>query len=360
MKKKTLHFTKKNLLQYLGMTVLFVAISALSLQFLLKQFTKGVSFDQLHIFSLNAVLSLAVLLCVYVLVDALRLYFILKALKEDISFGYTLVLTFINVFVSNITPFTIGGAFAMIYFLHKKGLPVGKAAAVTSLKSFLASSFNILLMPFAFFFMIVGTSGGDELKKAALFSPLILIGYVIFIWALFKVLKHRRRLHEIIYRFYKALYSRKIISSHRFYKLYSVTSKQVDHFASNFRMFFSGLPKYISLTFLVTILYYIILYMFSAVMAKDLSLKVSILEVMSTQAIATFIMYFGFTPGGSGIAEGSYLLLFSKFITSDVILAALTFYWRLFTVYISTAIGGIFFMIQIFIIQHKTKSQKSS
>lgn len=360
MKKPTLHFSKRTLLRYLGLTILFVAISIFSIQFLLRQFTNNVTFSELHIFTTGALFTLTLLLCAYVLVDAFRLYFILRALNENISFGYIIVLTFINVFVSNVTPFTIGGAFAMIYFLTKKGLSVGKAAAVTSLKSFLASSFNIMLMPFAFFFITMGAESTDNIRKAAYFTPLVLVGYVIFIFLLFKILKHREKINKLIYHFYKWLYHRKIISSKTFYKIYDSTSSQVDQFASNFRMFFGGLPKYIGLTFLVTILYYVILYLFSVVMAKDLKLDVSTIEVMSTQAIATFIMYFGFTPGGSGIAEGSYLLLFSKLIESDVVLAALTFYWRLFTVYISALMGGVLFVIQVIRIQYKKQHDEKS
>lgn len=346
MKNQNKHFTKKSLLRYLGFTLLFVTISIFSLQFLLHQFN-NITFSELHIFSKNALAQMLILLFAYVVIDSFRLYFILRTLKENIVFPYVLILTFINFFICNITPFTIGGAFAMIYFLNKQGLSIGKAAAVTSLKSFLASSFNMMLIPFALYFVLTGVSGDESIKKAAIFFPIILIGYILFIVLLFKVLKHKDKINSLIYKLYKWLYNKKLISSDTFYKSYKSITKQVDSFASTFREFFGGLPRYILLSFVSTIFYYFALYAFSVIMSSDLSLDIPALEIMANQAVATFIMYFGVTPGGSGFAEGGYVYLFSKIVDSEIILAALTFYWRLFTVYITSAIGGVLFFIEV-------------
>ena len=53
-------------------------------------------------------------------------------------------------------------------------------------------------------------------------------------------------------------------------------------------------------------------------------------------------MYFAPTPGATGVAEGSYSLLFTRFVNSSDIVP-LIFAWRFLTKYIGMIIGMILF-----------------
>lgn len=356
------YFSLRSIVKYVGFTILFIAISFFSIYALLKQFN-NISFSEIHIFSTTAVIQMVLLMFGYVAIDSFRTYFILRVLGEKIRKSYILILAFINFFICNITPFSIGGAFAMIYFLHKKGLPVGKAAAVTSLKALLASAFNMMIFPFSLLYVLGANDNISNMataKRALTIFPFVLIGYVIILILLFKLLKHREKINLIIHRFYSWIYHRKWISSHTFYKLYESTSTQINTFSYNVRTFFSGAPKYIVLSFVATILYYIAIYLFSVIMVNDLSLNLSALQTMAFQSVATLIMYFGATPGASGIAEGGYAYLFSKLVTEDIQLAALTFYWRLFTTYITSGIGGILFFGEVYRVRKQNRLSKKN
>jgi len=44
-------------------------------------------------------------------------------------------ITFLNVFVSNITPSAAGGGFIQIYYLNKYGVNIGDATAATTIRT---------------------------------------------------------------------------------------------------------------------------------------------------------------------------------------------------------------------------------
>lgn len=349
------YFTKQSLIKYSLFALLFALISYFSIVFILKQF-KGVNFSNIHIFSLNAIMIMVLLMFIYVFIDSLRTYFILRALNERISFGYTYLLAFINIFISTITPFSMGGSFATIYLLYKKGLSVGKAAAVTSLKSILASSLNMLIAPIALFFVTKSKTvltNPAALNQALLFFPLFFIGYILLLVLLFRALKHTSKINHLFHRIFTYMYHRKWMSADRYKQIYTHTSEQITQFASNVRDFFAGAPRFIILSIIATILYYLALYLFSVVMVMDLKLGIPTLIVMAYQSIATLIMYLGVTPGASGFAEGGYAYLFSKIVNNDIQLAALTFYWRLFTTHITSIIGALLLGFELYRIRRK-------
>jgi glycosyltransferase involved in cell wall biosynthesis len=58
-------------------------------------------------------------------------------------------------------------------------------------------------------------------------------------------------------------------------------------------------------------------------------------------------MYFGLTPGATGIAEGGFALLFSSHVAkADIV--SLTVLWRFFTVYAGTLAGLVLFYTELF------------
>ena len=68
--------------------------------------------------------------------------------------------------------------------------------------------------------------------------------------------------------------------------------------------------------------------------------------VMGRMIILNILLYFSPTPGGSGIAEGGFILLFSSMLPEGTVgIVAVT--WRLFAEYIPFLIG-FYYTIKIF------------
>jgi uncharacterized protein (TIRG00374 family) len=61
---------------------------------------------------------------------------------------------------------------------------------------------------------------------------------------------------------------------------------------------------------------------------------------MYIQLFIILLSYFSPTPGASGIAEVSSLVLMAALVASPVA-AIYTFLWRMCTLYVNTTIGGI-------------------
>ena len=139
--------TKAKVLTYSIFTLIFIGTSYLSVVFIEKHFNSRISFSANKSLSPIILLTLGILFLFYFLLDALRFLYVLKALKIHVTLCYLIKLAFINMFLSNITPFATGGAFAQIYFLNKKDISIGDATAATTIKTVLPIIFFFITTP---------------------------------------------------------------------------------------------------------------------------------------------------------------------------------------------------------------------
>ena len=89
------------------------------------------------------------------------------------------------------------------------------------------------------------------------------------------------------------------------------------------------------------------LFLFPVLLIRDLNPSVSTVEIILSQIVITFVMYFAPTPGSSGVAEAAFILLFSNDVEKGY-LVSLTFVWRLFTMYLGIVFGMVVFYAQLF------------
>lgn len=130
--------------------------------------------------------------------------------------------------------------------------------------------------------------------------------------------------------------------------------REINSFSRSFTLFFPGHPGYILLSIFFTALFLLLLFSFSVVFIQAMVYHMPILTILAIQVFITFLMYFAPIPGASGIAEGSYALLFSRLIDPADI-AVLTLLWRFFTIYLVVIIGIVITYFEIF-----SKARKQS
>ncbi|GJQ60674.1 MAG: hypothetical protein SCALA701_34750 [Candidatus Scalindua sp.] len=94
------------------------------------------------------------------------------------------------------------------------------------------------------------------------------------------------------------------------------------------------------LGFLFTCLFFAIRFIIPYFIIIGLGGSAHVVEVMYIQLFIILICYFSPTPGGSGMAEVSSLVLMTSFI-GNPLTPIYTFLWRLCTLYVNCAIGGI-------------------
>src|SRR5680860_1239565 len=128
-------------------SLLFIALTAAGLYAVYDQFAgRSISFDT-RLIAPQTLAAVVALLLIYFISDGLRLHFTLRALGHRLSFPVIFRLVFINLFFSNVTPMATGGGFAQIWYLHRHGIPVGRATAATTIRTVLAVLFIFSLTP---------------------------------------------------------------------------------------------------------------------------------------------------------------------------------------------------------------------
>ncbi|MGV8981432.1 lysylphosphatidylglycerol synthase transmembrane domain-containing protein [Clostridium sp.] len=336
---------KTKVLTYSIFTLIFIATSYLSVLFIRKHFSYKTSFFTFEFLSPSILVTLGVLLVFYFLLDALRFLYVLRTLKIEVSFVYLVKLSFINMFLSNITPFATGGAFAQIYFLNKKEISFGDATAATTIKTALPIIFFFITTPIILItdkslFKIIPSD-----NNLIYFLSLVLM-YILACYGFYKVIKNTNIIKRNLSKILVILKYKKIISKGKFERFKNSSFLEIDIFAINIKRFLRGKKQYILLSIIFMILYLFALFIFPVILIRGFNSSISTSQIISLQILLTFITYFAPTPGATGVAEGGFTLMFSNFVgKSDIV--SLTFSWRFFTMYLGMIIGLIIFYGEI-------------
>ena len=328
-----LHISRK-VTGYFGLAALFFALSFTTIYFVHHHFSAGRLRIPSNLFSANVIGSLVILLVLYFLADGLRLYSVIRAMGFRIAFSYIIKLVFVNIFVSNVTPLATGGGVVQVYFMRRKGMPVGEATAATSIRTILAALILFTLTP-----VIIWT---EPNQFRMFFHRNLLYGitgvscaYLAVFWI---ILCRIRIIKRWMFRVLYLLNAMNIVSRPRFRSWFLKVSRELDLLSHGFKRYFRNSPGWAVLSVFFTALFLLLLFSFSIVLVRALGYQVPVLTVLAFQVVVTFFMYFAPTPGATGVAEGGYGLLFAQLVQRQDI-ALLTLAWRFLTIYVGVAIG---------------------
>lgn len=293
-------------------------------------------------FTWKLVIQLLILLCLFYTFDGLRLLFVFKTIGTEVSFILMLKLIFINVFASGVTPLATGGGFAQVYFLSRNNVSVGIATAATAIRTVIASVLIFASVPLILT-MEKGLNAIITIQHGILYSLLLIFVYILLFYIL---LKKKNILKNIVIGFIKLLNKIHIIKDEKLESMKISVDKEIEIFMQNILLFWRGRKVYVFLSILSSCVYLFVLFFFPYVLLKYMGIDVHILTVLSIQVLITFLIYFTPTPGGSGVAEGGFALIFSHFVTSGFV-PPLTLYWRFLTMYLGMIIGFVLFYKEV-------------
>lgn len=336
MKKKFVSiraFRRRYFTYYVGAIVYFL-LSLLTFIFVRHFFYVERMVFPLDVLNLSVLMSLVLLLTGYFLLDGIRLYAVLKTMGFVVPFSDMMKLVFINIFVSNVTPLATGGGFAQIYFLHKFSVPIGVAVAATSMRTVIAAC---LIFIFAPLFIWLRPSDYREFFHPSLMVLMTGISglYLLVFWVMvFKSVWLNRWLS----RWFTLLGRLGWLSAKTISALNQRLSIEIESFSHGVLDFFNGHRVWRWLSVFATLLFLLSMFSFSLILLAAMGYHINIMNVLSYQTVVTFFTYFSPTPGGVGVAEGSYGLLFSSFVEAKHLMV-LTLMWRVLTIYIGVLIG---------------------
>ena len=262
--------------------------------------------------------------------DGSRLMHMVKISHEKITLYQAVQVVFGNYFLALLTPGATGGAVAQLMFLRHAGVPTGKATVLVIVRTLLSIFFLVLCMPFIFLHdegILPGISN-QTLMVVTLTAFVVIIAIVVgarqgtldyFVIRFTRHMKNSRR--------------RKVFAFYRDTKCAIALLLQ-----SPWKMLLVFVESGLNL-----------LCIYAIVPCLLLGLGVTDADwytVMGRMIFLNMLLYFTPTPGGSGVAEGGFVLLFSETVPAGTV-GIIAVCWRLIAEYIPFLIG-LYYTLTVF------------
>lgn len=291
--------------------------------------------------ALKAIAPVWIVLCVgayllHLCLDASTIWHYLRCQGYKVSFRYALFNSIIGMYYSNVTPGATGGQPMQVYYLKKKGVPIGIGTSALTVKFF---CFQFML---AVLSTVLWIAYGDYIAVQTGSSIWILIvGYTYNLITVSFVLM--MAVNKNLVRFFIKLFIR-IGTKLHICKNPEATLVKWEDILSTFHesvMSMRTHPKdfFIQLVLGGAILLAQMLPIFLVYCAFELNgsnyLELTTLGIMLYVSAAYTPL-----PGASGAQEGVFAIYFSKVFPDGIRLMALLL-WRFFTYYISILVGAV-------------------
>lgn len=262
--------------------------------------------------------------------DGSRLMHMVNISNEKISLYQAVQVVFGNYFLALLTPGATGGAVAQLMFLRHAGVPTGKATVLVIVRTLLSIFFLVLCMPFIFLHdegILPGISN-QTLMAITLTAFVVIIAIVVG--------ARQGTLDYFVIRFTRRMKNsrrRKVFAFYRDTKCAIALLLQ-----SPWKMLLVFIESGLNL-----------LCIYAIVPCLLLGLGVTDADwytVMGRMIFLNMLLYFTPTPGGSGVAEGGFVLLFSETVPAGTV-GIIAVCWRLIAEYIPFLIG-LYYTLTVF------------
>jgi len=266
----------------------------------------------------------------------LRTYYIMKVINKNITFSSAIKASYSNIFLGAATPSQTGGGIAEIFFVTRDDIPIPEASAGV-IMTFVCTLFFLTIALFMLYFFKPQGVGYlfSVMIKTASFMMAAATG--IFIISVFFTNSVNRVLLYIFYRLKESgkIKDRRGRIEHR---LTRICEGMLNYRGASLFMWRHGKLAMILGVFF-TCLFFAARFIIPYFIVRGLGMNANVAAVMYIQLLITLITYFSPTPGGSGLAEMSSIVLMGSFV-SDAMAPLYTVLWRFSTLYVNVFIGG--------------------
>lgn len=263
------------------------------------------------------------------LLDGSRLMHLVRISNEKITLMQAVRVVFGNYFLALLTPGATGGAVAQLVFLRHAGVPAGKATVLVIVRTLVSILFLAVCMPF----ILMKDTGilpwiSDEML--GLISVVVFSSIFFMIWAF-----RNNLLDYFIIKFAK-----------RFIR---IRRKKIIVFYRDIKgavLLLSSAPWSMLRVFVESGVSLLAIYGVVPFLLMGLGVEVNWYSVMGRMIFLNMLLYFSPTPGGSGIAEGGFVLLFSGMVPAGTV-GIVAVFWRIIAEYIPFLIG-FYYTVKVF------------
>ncbi|HEX3047093.1 MAG TPA: lysylphosphatidylglycerol synthase transmembrane domain-containing protein, partial [Bacillota bacterium] len=298
-----------------------------------------------------------------------RMYLIGNGMGAKIKLRRYFQIYMATCFISHVTPFNSGGTPLQIYLLHRQGIPVGKASAITAVDLGINTIIFFLLGSIAIIQRISGVvfphwlsvpvNGGIWLASGiagilpAMLIGIFLVAILLFFWNRSRIKKTGRPLTRFLTKLpgWFTWISQRINNfiqkkgwSQKFRREYSV-------FKEGWRSLANQNPGRLIWAVFLTAIYWFFYLSLAPLVMVALGKSVSFISLMGEQLFFNLVQIFIPTPGGSGGSELIMSYLF-RGIAGEARIGWFVLLWKIYTFFSTLIIGGYFF-IRMVLVQGK-------
>lgn len=261
--------------------------------------------------------------------DGTRLSKLVNIAGVNISLYTALEVIFGNYFLALLTPGAAGGAVAQVMFLRRAGIPVGKATVIVLTRTLMSIMFLIVCMPIIFYIdpALIPWMSPTTLIGATIATVLVSVAGIWFLKTKFAV-----------YFVLKTIRKFKINRRRRIFSIFNDVRSAV--------ALLSTAPSAVFWVFVQSGFSLLALYAIVPILFLGLGAAVDWPIVMARMILLNLILYFAPTPGGSGVAEGGFVLLFGELLPPGTV-GILAVTWRILAEYLPFGLG-FYFTLQAF------------
>lgn len=310
--------TKKLLVRLAALFVFVLLISAAVIYF-----TFDIrALEYMTMFDLQCVLLALVCLALGLAFDGLRLMTLADVTDEKLPVRQVVNVVLSNYFLALVTPGASGGAIAQIMFMKKAGVPVAKATVVVLVRTIMSIFFLILLVP------VVLHSDSDISRwmppSVITTVSVLFVSLPVIAFFLMRTKYPEQWLYLCTAKFSYDTRRNCFIWYKEFKHAFVVMGQHP------FRILKAFLESGISL---------LCIYATVPAFFTGLNIDFDLFQVMGRMVLLNLVLYFSPTPGGSGIAEAGFVVLFSNILPNglDGIMAVL---WRFTAEYLPFLMGA--------------------
>lgn len=312
----------KKLLMRLAVLFTFVVLISAAVIY----FTVDIrTLEYLTLFEPRCILLALSCLLIGLVFDGLRLITLTNVTDGKLTFRQVVNVVLSNYFLALVTPGASGGAIAQVMFMRKAGVPVAQSTVVVLVRTIMSIIFLILLVP------VVLHSDSDIVKwmPASVLTVLSVLFISLPVLVIFLLRTHypEAAILWVTHRFKLSFNTRRncFIWYQEFKNAVVVMGKH---------------PLMVLRAFVESGLSLLFIYATVPAYFTGLNIKFDLVQVMGRMVLLNLVLYFTPTPGGSGVAEGGFLVLFSNILPNGVegIMAVL---WRFTAEYLPFLLGAV-------------------
>jgi len=320
---------------FLGLIVLLV--SAVTIYFTID--LKALA--SLDHFKLSSLILAALALTVGLFFDGRRLQRLVKMVGYDLSLQAVLRVIFSNYFMALLTPGASGGAVAQVLILKSYGIPLMEATPIVLVRTIFSILFLIVMLP------LVVWQTDVTIPYISQGMLLTLSFLAVFSLLLVLYLLQTKFVRSLIYQLGNRLH--KTSPKSLLIKL--------DRLNEGFGLLYKH-PRDSFLVFIESGLSLLALYCIGPALMLAFTGDLPLVTLLGYMIVLNLILYFAPTPGGTGVAEGLFIVLFGAFVPTGTI-GLIAVAWRLVAEYIPFLIG-MYAVLTLYGTQFISKASKDT